>query len=524
MTMKTKYIAIAFAVLSLTSCNDFLDKLPDDRVVLDKKEKFNSLLVSAYPQVSNDVLMEMSSDNVADNGRLYSSTILKEQIYRFKDVTETGMESPRHVWNGYYNAVATATEALDNIYKLNDSTTYAAQIAEAKLCRAYSMFQLANTFCMAWNPQKADEYMGLPYLYKPEGNVHTTYTRGTLRELYARINRDIEEALPAVNDGYFKAPKYHFNLKAAYAFAARFNLYYMNYDKCISYADKVLGADPSSVLRNQEQYVKLGRTDLSNAYVRSSEPANLLLTQPYSIAARLLTLPYPNSSRFQHNYAMTSYETYWIDAPWGSGSENNTLYASHKMYGTSQGIAYPKLEDFFEYKDKVSGTGYPHIVDPVFTTDETLLYRAEAYALKNELTSAIKDMNYWIVSHCAPKDGKAVRPVLTEASIKKYIEDLDYAPARPEGNRDRSIRKKFHPQGFDVAEGAQEDVIELILQMRRLDTLFQGMRFMDLKRYGVEYSHPIQNEEPALFTAGDLRGAIQLPADVIKAGLAANPR
>lgn len=60
--------------------------------------------------------------------------------------------------------------------------------------------------------------------------------------------------------------------------------------------------------------------------------------------------------------------------------------------------------------------------------------------------------------------------------------------------------------------------------MRRLDTLFQGLRFYDLKRYGMEYTHEISGGEGITFKAGDLRGAIQLPQDVISAGQTANPR
>ena len=34
----------------------------------------------------------------------------------------------------------------------------------------------------------------------------------------------------------------------------------------------------------------------------------------------------------------------------------------------------------------------------------------------------------------------------------------------------------------------------------------------------------IDGEDPIYFVAGDLRGAIQLPSDVINSGLQANPR
>ena len=91
-------------------------------------------------------------------------------------------------------------------------------------------------------------------------------------------------------------------------------------------------------------------------------------------------------------------------------------------------------------------------------------------------------------------------------------------------NAVRSVRKKLNPQGFTVAAGSQENIIELILQMRRIETCFEGLRFQDLKRYGIEYEHIIDGESPVTFKAGDLRGAIQLPNDVLEAGLPANPR
>jgi len=89
---------------------------------------------------------------------------------------------------------------------------------------------------------------------------------------------------------------------------------------------------------------------------------------------------------------------------------------------------------------------------------------------------------------------------------------------------ERSIKKTLNPQGFSVEAGTQENLIQLILYMRRVTNMFQGLRFMDLKRYGIEYEHYIENEDALTFTAGDLRGAIQLPSDVIAAGLQENPR
>ena len=64
----------------------------------------------------------------------------------------------------------------------------------------------------------------------------------------------------------------------------------------------------------------------------------------------------------------------------------------------------------------------------------------------------------------------------------------------------------------------------MILQLRRIETYMQGLRFQDIKRYGIEITHLLDGEDNIYFKAGDLRGALQLPAEVIEAGLEANPR
>lgn len=518
---KINILFIALCALALTSsCNDYLDKLPDDRAEVNTADKVKSLLVSAYPNQSPDFLLEMSSDNVLDNGSQYTAQPNQDKMYRWEDVETQGNDDPRTIWSSVYTAVGTANQALAAVNTLTSSDETNGMKAEALLCRAYGMFQLANTFCMAWNPDHADDYLGLPYPKVPDVSVNE---RGTLKELYANINADIEEALPLLNDAHLTVPKYHFNTKAAYAFAARFNLYYMNYDKAIEYASKVLGSNPSSILRDVASYGSLaGAADISNAYMRSGENANLMLVTAVSLAGRA---PWSSSyGRYAQARAIVTYETFWAKMPWGSGSQNNALYESRLLYGNNQHIYYPKMVEQFEITDKVNNTGYPHIVDAVFTTDETLLVRAEAYALKNNVSAALADMNAWIGNHCKAKAGTATRPTLTEESVNTFFNALTEVPATITSDLQRGVKKPLHPQGFTVAAGTQTNLIYCILQMRRIETWQQGLRFIDLKRYGIEFSHNLSGEPTRTFKAGDLRGAIQLPTDVTEAGLAVNPR
>ena len=43
------YVLLAATTLGITSCDKFLDKLPDNRMELNNKEKIQKYLVSAYP-------------------------------------------------------------------------------------------------------------------------------------------------------------------------------------------------------------------------------------------------------------------------------------------------------------------------------------------------------------------------------------------------------------------------------------------------------------------------------------------
>ncbi len=521
-----KYILISAGLATLVSCNDFLDRLPDDRAELNSFEKVTSFLVSAYPTYSPNYIMEYSSDNVTITKNSYACEPDQDDLYRWQDVdVVSGNDTPKSVWNAHYEAIATANEALQALTELPAGQLNDALQAEALLCRAYGMFQLANTFCMAWNPDKADEYLGLPY---PKVAGESVDERGTLRELYANINADIEAALPMVSDSHLKIPAYHFNTKAAYAFAARFNLFYHNYDKAIEYATNVVGANPASVLRDVATYVNYSNADDVNiAFLRSK--ANLMKVTAYSTLGMAMCDGYPQWQRYAHNDVLLFNETFRAKTPWCPGSSRNTcvLYYGLTIYGDEDFDLTPKMFTQWEITDKVTNSGYPHIVDPVFTTDESLLVRAEAYARKGDkIQEALNDVNTYLSVHCAPvaSDGVTTRPVLTEESVNAFMNATLDVPAVITSDLQRGFKKPFHPQGFTLTEGTQTNLLYLILQLRRVETFYQGQRFIDIKRYGIEFSHNFENEDPIAFVAGDLRGAIQLPKDVTEAGLQANPR
>lgn len=526
---KARTVFAMALVMTTMSCTDFLgydkylNKTPDDRAEINTVDKVQKLLTSAYPTHSTAFLNEYSSDNVEDNGKSHKSQYNQDEIYRYEQVIETGNDDPKQVWQSHYEAIAVANAALDAIATLGETKQTIPLKAEALLCRAYSIFSLANCFCMSYDDSTATSRLGIPY---PKVSGVSVDTRGTLAETYANIDADIEAALPLINDSYLtKDPAYHFNRRAAYAFAARFNLYYRKYAKAKKYATEALGNTPMNFMRSSiSNYKNLGGyTPIMNAYVNSSEPANFLIIPRYSTLGRA---PYSSYYvRYNHNQNKCQNETYWAKMPWSAAasSANNCLYEAKLLYGNSYGVYAPFTGEFFEITDKVNQTGYAHIVEVPFTGDETALVRAEANILLNNLDEALVDINNWILIHCAASDGTMKRPTVSVESLKTFWDQTKTFAWDETGKITVRTAKKEIKSSIILTED-QKALLLTVLHMRRVETMFKGLRFQDLKRWGIEFVHPLDGEAPIEFKANDLRGAIQLPVDVIEAGLEKNPR
>ena len=193
----------------------------------------------------------------------------------------------------------------------------------------------------------------------------------------------------------------------------------------------------------------------------------------------------------------------------------------HRVLHGGERFTASLIEDF-EVTDKINQTGYAHVVDPVFTGYETILTRAEAYIMKKEYDKALADMNTWLTAHCDVTSPKFL--TLTVDNVNTALNAIRMTEVPSRAVSEESIKKPLNPQGFTVEEGTQTNMIYTVLQMRRITTIYQGQRWLDIKRWGIEFTHHLDGEDNLVFKAGDLRGAIQLPYDVIEAGLEPNPR
>ena len=519
-----KYIGFSIIALglTLTSCDDWLDKLPDNRMELQTPSDVSNLLVSAYPSAHPAYLLEMYSDNTDDcvNPSWSEASRFQAQAYKWEDITETGEdESPQELWNRHYLAIASANAAIDLIEGKGSPAEYSEQLGEALLCRAYAMFQLSTVFCKAYNPATASTDLGLPYPTHPEKVVGTVYTRGTMEDLYGQIDKDLQRGLPLVSSNYSK-PKFHFNTDAAKAFAARFYLYKGDFAKAITYATEVLGADPTAKARDWDAYAALNMNQQirPEAWVSADEKCNFLLQTVYSEWGAI-SGPYLYGEKYAHSYRITYDEDIASKGPFGAA---NSTFKQRVWSNTAlANLFHRKVPYEFEYTDLQAGIGFAHAEYAVFTTEQLLLERAEAYALSGELQKAVDDYNTIMkIYQNYPK-------TFTLKQIVDFYNGVNYYTPKK-----ATVKKHFVKPVYTIdAEGSdQEALLQAILHLRRIMEVGEGYRMQDVKRYGIviyrrqtNTSYTISAVTDSL-TVDDPRRAIQLPQDVITSGLEPNDR
>ena len=543
MKLRYKILFIAVALVGLSSCNDFLETIPDTRVYLQNLDQLEQLLVSGYTANSYTVVGEISSDNVDDlnapssSGRFNYSPASRyhEQLYRWDDVDLdiSDDDSPSSLWQGLYGAIAVANaviEVVDEIeatgliegqpMDIRDKARLAAIKGEAHMIRAYHHYILAQMFCMPYRgPELSKQELGLPYATEVETRLYPKYERGTLEELYQNIENDLLIGLANISDDFYEVPKYHFNVASSNAFAARFYLAKREYDKVVEYATASFkGKDPAA-MRNDfwDMYEEFYDSDEGARYYTSVErPGNYMMFDTYCTYLRNW------GYRF---WTARDGANCTVLGPGPSWSTSSYLPAfGYCLYGSEAYgyILYPNCWEQFEYTDKIAGIGYVHMVRNEFTSQETLLFRAEANLFLGNIDAAFDDLYLWNHEHIMQGDMSEKNGNMKELEkdqITSFYKRSDIG----------GINKKFHidevcPSDKYHLTSDIEPYLQCVQHFRRIQTVHMGQRWFDIKRYGFEVTHLWGKDEKVVLKTLDKRYALQIPAEVIGAGLQPNPR
>lgn len=484
--MKTIVIVAAalIGMVSFSGCNDFLDKIPDNRTELDSKEKIAELLVNAYPKEGYVSFTEIMTDNVGDKGPdAYKTSLVNTDPYYWKDFSNDGIDTPSHYWDACYNAIAHANMALEAIESSPFKATMDAEKGEALACRAYAHFMLVTLFAKTYDKATAGTDLGIPYVTEVEKVVTKEYNRGTVAAVYDKVELDLLEALSLISDEGYKIPKYHFTKMATYAFASRFYLFKQDYANVRSYSSIVLGSDPSAKFRNWEQYAATTPINLQRTYTMATESSNLLLQESLSVWGRFMDV---------YRYGLTSEKNkaYFIDANISGGKWLYTTYSGGEL-----NISIPKFQEFFKKISVDASTGLPYIMAPLFTVEEVFFNQLEAKIMEDAPSAdVLRDINLFL-----SKRIKNYNPLLNGLTMAKIT--------------------AYYGKGT-----ARENLLACVLGIKKLEFLHEGLRWFDILRHKIEVVHTTFERETLTLKGDDLRRVLQIPSKAINCGIPKNPR
>lgn len=514
-------IALALLTLCLSSCNKYLDTTPDNRAEINTEEKIAQLIGGAYPQASYAAMLNSRVDYVTDKGK---GTEHDSNTYPFfwRDVENQSQDTPNYFWNKCYYSVAEVNHAIEAIEKLGKPSTLDPYYGEALLIRSFSHFLVVSLYSKFYDKDSDNATPGVPYVTEPEKVVVKKYDRETVQKTWEKVETDLTEGLKYIgSDAIYQVPRYHFTMAAANAFATRFYLYKGDWNKVISHASAVIPVpvpdesgwvksdDPANVYAANNfqpwltEYASMpSSTEIKAKYTKADNSSNLLLTEMPSRLSRNA-----NSWRYGCNNSDVSNTVKAKNATGG-------VWGFRTFSNSSTHYYVPKYREHFVRESINASTGTIYTIFPHFRNEEVLLNRAEAYAMTDNLNAAVADLNVYCRQRI--KGYNETNHKLTVEKLIKFFKNEITLPDH--------YFTKYNAFGSSSWSEEKKAVVLFILECRRNEFMWEGLRYWDMVRYKIPVTHmTVSGEENTLYP-GDDRWVLQIPEAATLSGVEPNPR
>ncbi len=390
-----KYIMLLLSTtLIISSCVEFLDQKPSKTsslvpTTVEQLEYVLNNYSNFYLETNRTVIY--SSD---DYGLLPELLDAKSNAYGVVaiqfggwDILNLPFDGRENFWQGEYRKIFSANMVLANLSKVSGSDEKKDILSqEAHFIRAYSMWVLAQTYCLPYTEANKSE-LGLTL--KTSTSFEEPFARATLEETYEMIDSDLQEALKIntpldkVNN---KNRSWRASKAAVNAFAARYYLNKNDYVKALSHAEVALGQHNEMVDYN---------VDMRYSSILSKVTVNGVAVEvkyPYTHDNQTDPTDMMEWKEFYY-FRMISHESWWyvpsreLLALYDQTYDLRYKYHMVKNYSYDRGLTNPAYEYpgyIFFYKDRIPAGP---------TVAEMLLIKAECLARQNKVPEAMSAVN-----------------------------------------------------------------------------------------------------------------------------------
>ena len=443
-TTTTAVIALLSSLL-LSGCKGFLDEYSQDTIVPTTAKDYSEILYgdAYFKEVTLPYrYLDLLTDDVVTmvNANSTQGDDQRRTGYGYYTWQDNPELSPTNVlntdltWLTLYEHILSANIILDAIDEMEGTTEEKAQLeGEAHAIRLFAYFMLTNIYGEPYDPATASTAVGVPLNYHHYAE-DVSFPRATIAEDYAEMEKDIQgadEAFAKVSD---ERNIFRWNHAAIAVLASRVYLHMQQWDKVIEYADLALSLN--GALRDLNTLPAPGSDEAKNFICKDNKEIN------YSYGFGII----PELSNVHPYYFGPS------DGLMSSFGEGDLRYNGENGYfiNTTKenvgGWLFPKWVTTIKIV-KTDMSEITGLYGFAIRSAEAYLNRAEAYAMKGDLSRAMKDLN----------------------TLRRARVTPEYAALE--------------------TPGTQEEVVRLIWQERRREFCFEQLRWFDLRRQGMPELH-----------------------------------
>ncbi|MGQ1910600.1 RagB/SusD family nutrient uptake outer membrane protein [Marinifilum sp. RC60d5] len=429
------------SVVLFASCDDFLNEPPNkSESVVPSTVEHLEFLLNDYTQFNAEENYDLifGSDDFGLLTSLYDNNpsvyTMGNAHYATWDVEYLPVQEDRGYYSAEWKKIFSANLVLEYLSEVSGTDEDKLNLkAEAHFIRAYSYFQMVNTYCLPYATENMDE-MGLPI--KASTSFEESAERVTLQETWDYILADLEEALKLNRDLELSGENYRTwraSAPAVNAFAARVYLVMNDYAKAQSYAQAALSGHDEMMDYN---------TDMSYS------------TIPYSVpdgAGGTLDVLFPMTNDAQGAAA--------IRMEWKELYYFRFLYNGHRNYWAS-----PELLSLY---DQANDLRYKYHMVENYSYDRGLTIQYPAYIFFFDKI---------------PSGPTVAEMLLIKSECQARLNQVAEAMTTVNLLRTKRILNTADASAINLSAGSQDEAIAKILEERRRELPFT-QRFIDVRRF-----------------------------------------
>jgi SusD family. len=491
---------ILSAILFCSACDDFLDKQPSkgSGIPISKYEHLSGMLSrywSFNTESNHQFIFSTDSYEVIPelymaNPGVFADDVLSQSLWEVEYLYNN--DDNKQYWGNEFSTMYTANLVLSNVDNIDATEDQKSELrAESYLMRAYSYFNLVNTYCLPYTDKNKSE-LGLPL--KTTTSYEEDLTRVSLEETYQFIEKDIIEALK-IKTSATANRRWRGNIAAANGLAARFYLSLGDYGKALQYANTAL-SDYSELVDYNTDMSFVSYDELINAYTGNSEYVTIDYPYTYDVSTGADAVSIANyKGNYYDRLVYNGAGRGWYVPSQKLLNLYNQTYDLRYKYHIVEDYSYAKGMDdpAYSYPGYMEW-GYEISSGPC--TSEMLLIKAECLARQNKISEAMLAVNQLRVTRFST-DTPAEILNLTAASKEEAVNlILD----------ERQREMPFTQRWFDIrrCNSNQDSYDDIVLEKQ----------FFPVNKFGPLTNDPLQLYK---LEKDSRRYAIPIPADEIDA-------